>query len=70
VSEQLDLAPCEAQRGDVQLQQLPVQLDSVPEHDMRPGREQKKSGISSNKRIQLHQVSPVHKLILVSKLTV
>jgi hypothetical protein len=46
VSEELDLAAREAQRGDVQLQQLTVQLDSVPEHDMRPWREQKKPGIS------------------------
>ncbi len=51
MSEQLDLAAGEAQRGDVQLQQLTVQLDPVPEHDMRPGKEQKKTGISSNKKI-------------------
>jgi len=51
VSEKLDLAAGEAQRGDVQLQQLTVQLDPVAEHDMRPGSEQKKPGISSNHKI-------------------
>ena len=39
MAEELDLAAREAQRGDVQLQQLAVQLDPVAEHDMRPAAE-------------------------------
>ncbi len=45
MSEQLDLAAGEAQRGDIQLQQLTVQLDPVPEHNMRPEKNRKSPGL-------------------------
>jgi hypothetical protein len=41
VTQQLHLAAGQAEGGDVQLFQLSVQLDRVPEHDVRPRGEQK-----------------------------
>jgi len=46
VAEELDLAAREAQRGDVQLQQLAVQLDPVAEHDMGPAAEKDERKLS------------------------
>ncbi len=56
MSEELDLAAGEAQRGDVQLQQLPVQLDPVPEHNMRPEENRKNLELVRIRKSNLHQV--------------